>query len=60
MVESWQISLILAGLVSVGLCIVVCVVRSKRSDVLPPPQSTVVRHVYRESAYRVGNMSGCK
>lgn len=57
---SWQMGLILLGLASLAACAWACVdgYRRNRGALLPPPQKTVIRHVYREQAYRVGNMSG--
>lgn len=57
---NWQFCLISLSICSAVVSALICIngYRRNRRDVLPPPQSTVVRHVYNESAYRVGCMSG--
>lgn len=57
---NWYFCLISLAVLSIGWCVLICIVGYKRNrrEILPPPQSDVVRHVYRESAYRVGCMSG--
>lgn len=58
---SWQVALIILLLASIAACTLACYAgyrSGRRRDLLPPPQPTVQRHVYREQAYRVGSMRG--
>lgn len=60
MVTGWQFCLISLALASIAFCAFICYAgyRRNRREILPPPQSSVSRHTYREMAYRVGCMSG--
>lgn len=60
--QGWQWALCFVGIAYVIVSVVVMAFakwhKKRFREILPAPQSTVVRHVYNESAYRVGCMSG--